>query len=716
MKLSHIDKSALIELAEHLVGLNMKDSSVAEYVISEIQRSIKSSGSDSFVSYLSQFGDTEEFSHGMEALLSNFTINHTLWFRESLQFKRLELELAKMTLPRHINIYCAACSTGQEAFSIGVILENFRSQNPGFEYNIQATDIDPSVIATAQRGVYPKKQWPAEIKADLRRFFLIGSGRTREYFTVSKEIRSRITFTTHDVRQPLAGEQQYDFIFCRNLFIYFSTETMERALKNFESRLHSKGVLFLSLNESFLPNDSQTSFIKGPCSSYQKAPSKFSSKSSVQRAKSIRKSIEQKAHPNSDGSTKEDLSSEPFKKEHKDAQKRKIFEVFTGKEDRSSRTKKRLLIIEDSKTIQHLLVKALSDNFDCVTVGTIEDAKKQILWSPDVVTLDLGLEGEDGREWLRWFREKDKETPVFILSGVSKSEGKKILGAIDDGAQGFFQKKDLGRSIDELKKCLIDLSHSRDCRAMSERECIGSKKHLKNNSIPFEKAIKRYEPIGATRERNQLNKTVTFEHAPFSFLDSPDLILVGSSTGGVQALRSFFIELGLMGCPIVVVQHIPQDFVNIFAGDLCRLTGLKQYQGAYPAPKLMPDTLYTCSYDMHLELKKMNGEWGLDCVPGPLDFGHRPSVNHLFLSAAQNHCKGVIALLMTGMGTDGAEGLLRVKEGGGVTLIQNQSSSVVYGMPKAAKELGAHHGEGSPAELARLIRPVGTFKENVSNE
>jgi chemotaxis protein methyltransferase CheR len=220
-----------------------------DMVYSRLARRLRALGLTTFGDYLAYLekGDEKEW----ETFVNSLTTNLTSFFRENHHFPILADEMGK-TAHRPIKIWCSAASTGEEPYSLAITAcEVFGSVTP--PVTIVASDIDTNVLATAERGVYPVERVEKLDPERLRRFFLKGSGKQEGYVRVRPELQKLITFTRVnllDERWPLQGP--FDFIFCRNVMIYFDKPTQHRILAKFAPLLREEGLLFAGHSESFL--------------------------------------------------------------------------------------------------------------------------------------------------------------------------------------------------------------------------------------------------------------------------------------------------------------------------------------------------------------------------------------------------------------------------------------------------------------------------------
>jgi two-component system chemotaxis response regulator CheB len=323
-------------------------------------------------------------------------------------------------------------------------------------------------------------------------------------------------------------------------------------------------------------------------------------------------------------------------------------EVKTKAESISQR-RKRILIVDDSTTIRKVISKILTADFlidesdSAVAADIALDNNKY-----DLITLDLNMPGENGHSWLTRHRKAGLKTPVVIVSDSSPSEAEKVFGALEAGAQDYIVKSRLQSEPEKIVELLKSLTETRDTYLLQG-----------HTFRPF------------------VNKR-----------HSPRILLLGASTGGPEALVKVLQGFPKPCPPIVVVQHISPEFSRAFASRLAQLSGLN-FSEIEEGQVLQPNSLYTATGDYHLILKEKQEKLFLLKSNEPKVNGHRPSVDVLFNSAAKLPVDS-LSILLTGMGKDGAEGLFNLAETNrSFTLVQDEKSSVVFGMPKKALELGA---------------------------
>jgi len=336
-----------------------------------------------------------------------------------------------------------------------------------------------------------------------------------------------------------------------------------------------------------------------------------------------------------------------------------------------------VLVIDDSATMRRKLQALFQmGGLDVHTVSSAEEATSFLeKRSVDVVTLDLHMPGTSGQVWLRARRQAGLRVPVVIVSGASANEATEVLGALQSGAQDYVDKAKLGSSDNDVVERVKEIAQSHRSRQ--------------------------------TMLRGRRNK-----RSPPQVLSLPDVILVGASTGGTEALIRLLSEAPSGLPPVVVTQHISRDFAVPFARRLAEHAGLELFDPE-ESPILQKGGLYIPLGDYHVELVGEAGRLRIQPSFGAPVNRHRPSVDVMFRSAVKIRRRSIWAILLTGMGADGAQGLDELKRAGAMTFAQDEESCVVFGMPKEAIRLGAAQFVGSPqeirAEIDRVLRSQSLF-------
>jgi two-component system chemotaxis response regulator CheB len=329
----------------------------------------------------------------------------------------------------------------------------------------------------------------------------------------------------------------------------------------------------------------------------------------------------------------------------------------------------RVLVVDDSALMRKLIPQILEREASIKVVGTAMDGefalKKIEELKPQVVTLDLDMPRMDGMETLRQITRRH-HVPVIILSALSTKGANATFKALALGALDFVTKPSAeGTKTRLLQQIAADLIGKIKVAAQSN-----AGKSLRPVSALHAEAAPVRKP--AARRKEAASKVVA----------------IGVSTGGPNALQYLLAQLpGDFPGAIVVVQHMPEGFTEMFARRLDESSAL-EVKEARSGDLLTAGRVLVCPGNRHMKVRRMPLGDVVVLSDEEKVNSHRPSVDVLFRSVAQEFGPGAIAVLMTGMGDDGAEGMAEVKAAGGLTIAQDEDSSVVYGMPKAAIERG----------------------------
>jgi two-component system chemotaxis response regulator CheB len=326
----------------------------------------------------------------------------------------------------------------------------------------------------------------------------------------------------------------------------------------------------------------------------------------------------------------------------------------------------RVLVVDDSALMRKLIPQIIERDTSIQVVGTAMDGefalKKIAELMPQVITLDLEMPRMDGLETLKQITRR-YHLPVIVVSAHSKEGASSTLRALAHGAFDFVTKPKEAAS--------------------AHMEAIASELIMK-----IKVAAQTKVPTGALATAN-LDTQTLLSKKPARTAHAPNkIVAIGVSTGGPNAVQYVLSQLpaDLPGA-IVVVQHMPEGFTEMFARRLDEVCAI-EVKEAHSGDLLLAGRALICPGNRHIKVRRM--PLGNIVVLSDEDKvnGHRPSVDVLFRSAAQEFGKQTVGVLMTGMGEDGAEGLGVIKAAGGITIAQSESSCVVYGMPKAAIERG----------------------------
>lgn len=320
----------------------------------------------------------------------------------------------------------------------------------------------------------------------------------------------------------------------------------------------------------------------------------------------------------------------------------------------------KVLVIDDSPLIRRLLTEVLSQAKDLIVVGCAEDpyqAREMIKQlKPDVITLDIEMPKMDGISFLKNLM-RLRPMPVVMISTLTKKGSPITLEALDLGA------------VDFIAKPTINVSQQFIQYAQFVQQKVRTA------------ASARVRSFKMSQDKPQ-------DVVSISEFDLKAVVAIGASTGGTEAIKEVLLRMPKNCPPIVITQHIPAVFSYSFAQRMNR-TCLINVKEAEHGDKLTSGTAYIAPGDKHLSVIKKGGDLFCALDESPPVNRHRPAVDSLFNSLVNACPENTVAALLTGMGSDGAKGLLALKLQGAYTLAQDELTSVVWGMPKAAIELNA---------------------------
>ena len=350
-----------------------------------------------------------------------------------------------------------------------------------------------------------------------------------------------------------------------------------------------------------------------------------------------------------------------------------------------SRIKKiRVLVVDDSPLMRQLITKSLNFDPKIEVVGAASDpfmARDQIKQlNPDVITLDINMPRMDGLSFLEKIMTL-RPMPVVMISTLTEKGAKETIDALELGAVDYVTKP-THNIYENFEKIALEIC---------EKVRTASKANIKRL---VEKA------------KNRGQKPYV-SPASFKGTSLPQLVVMGASTGGVEALSAVFMSLPAHCPPIVVVQHMPPGFTKSFAVRMDRQCQPAVFEATHKQV-LSSGHIYIAPGDQHVHVVMRDGKMMLELSSSEgLVSGHKPSVDVLFDSAIRVPLRHKVGILLTGMGKDGAKGLLGLRQSGTKTFVQNEETSLVYGMPRAAKEMGAADHELPLSRVANIIMGYG---------
>jgi two-component system chemotaxis response regulator CheB len=319
----------------------------------------------------------------------------------------------------------------------------------------------------------------------------------------------------------------------------------------------------------------------------------------------------------------------------------------------------KVLIVDDSAIVRKIFSEELSKYPDIEVVGTAPDPfvarDKIVTLNPDVITLDVEMPRMDGLTFLRKLM-RYYPIPTIIVSSLTHKGGKLTLEAMEIGAVEVIAKPGGSYSVGDMSSQLAE----------KIRAAAHARVTKKDSDAP-------------AMERTPLKALAETSHK---------VIAIGASTGGTEALKQVLTQLPANSPGIVIVQHMPANFTAAFADRLNTLCQLNVRE-AKDNDSVVPGLALIAPGNFHMIFRRSGAKYYVEVKTGPMVHHQRPAVDILFKSTAQYAGANAIGVILTGMGADGAEGLLEMKKAGAGTIAQDEQSCVVFGMPKEAIKKGA---------------------------
>lgn len=350
-------------------------------------------------------------------------------------------------------------------------------------------------------------------------------------------------------------------------------------------------------------------------------------------------------------------------------------------------TKKiRVLCVDDSALVRGLMVEIINSHPDMEVVATAPDplvARELIKqYNPDVLTLDVEMPRMDGLDFLERLM-RLRPMPVVMVSSLTERGSEVTLRALELGAVDFVTKPKLG-----LRDGLMEYS-----------DLIADKIRAAAASRPRQAPVRRDRPRLLTAR-------------PFATTEK--IVLIGASTGGTEAIRQVLEPLPPNSPAIMITQHMPAGFTRSFVQRLDNLCTVQVHE-AEDGQRVLPGHVYLAPGGVaHMKLARSGANYVVKLDYGEPVNRHRPSVDVLFFSAAEVAGRNAIGVLLTGMGKDGAQGLLAMKQAGAITFAQDEASCVVFGMPREALHIGAADEAVPLSEISeRILASAGATAQRV---
>lgn len=326
--------------------------------------------------------------------------------------------------------------------------------------------------------------------------------------------------------------------------------------------------------------------------------------------------------------------------------------------------KVRVVVVDDSAFMRKVIADMISKEDRFEVIAKLRNGKELLdnieKLNPDLITLDLEMPILNGLDTLKELKKRSLRYPIIMLSSVTKEGSKLTMECLANGAVDFISKPSgsISLDIDKIEDILI--SKIKDIVQCGYLSKVDNKRTITidNNNQIFNKEIRKTKVKA---------------------------IVIGASTGGPKALQKVLTNIDKnIGVPIFIVQHMPKGFTKAFADRLDNICEIKVVE-AEIGEKIVPNTVYIAQSGYHMTVED---DMRIHYNEEPTLWGVRPAVDKLFESASRVYKKGLVSVVLTGMGKDGANGTSIVKQNGGITLIEDESTCTIYGMPKAAYATG----------------------------
>ncbi len=367
----------------------------------------------------------------------------------------------------------------------------------------------------------------------------------------------------------------------------------------------------------------------------------------------------------------------------------------------------RVFIVDDSAVVRKVLTEMLDSIAGIEVIGSAQDpifaqSRMEKDW-PDVITLDVEMPRMDGISFLKKIM-RERPTPVVMCSTLTEEGSKTSLQALSIGAIDVVAKPkaNLKASLPQASTELISA-----IRTAAKANMAGTRVQtitpIANNVSAQPSSTSKTAPKTASKVATKLTADAMLtKSASRHAVKAGSMIAIGASTGGTQALEAVLTALPANILPILIVQHMPENFTRTFAkrlDELCRV----EVKEAEDNDALLPGRVLIAPGGKHMMLQSTRFGASVQVKDGPLVSRHKPSVDVLFRSVSKFAGSNALAIIMTGMGDDGARGIKEIHDTGAKTIAQNEATCVVYGMPQEAVKLGAIDHEIALQKIPEMI-------------
>ena len=369
----------------------------------------------------------------------------------------------------------------------------------------------------------------------------------------------------------------------------------------------------------------------------------------------------------------------------------------------------KVLIVDDSALVRQLLTEIFATDPGIEVVGTAQDAymarEKIKRYNPDVLTLDVEMPRMDGIQFLRNLM-RLRPMPVVMCSSLTEKGADVTLDALALGAVDFVTKPKV-----DLAYRLEDYAH--DIIAKVKAAARARVRTLQATG----EALAAAAPASTLQviEKLSVDAVLPRSTQPRHFRTTDQIVAIGASTGGTEAIREVLVRMPPDAPGIVITQHIPKAFSGAFATRMNSVSPLTVCE-ARDGQQILPGHVFIAPGDQHLLVVRDGAQYRCRLNDGPPVQRHKPSVDVLFRSVAQNAGPNAIGVMLTGMGRDGAEGMKEMREAGGACIAQDEASSVVWGMPGAAHEIGAAESLHPLAAIAGKVMQLAAERNGTRHD